>query len=192
MDLVKQKQIMKKKKPVFISQNSHKIKSVPRKWRRPRGIHSKMRDKRKGHKKMVSPGYGTPKILRGMNTEGKKEHIIRSLDELKNTEKNSLIVLSSTLGKRKALQIIEEAKNKELIIKNIDIQKFLEKIEKEKQEKEKKRKTVEEKKKKKEQESEKKPKNEEKPLTEKTELSEEEKKKQEKKEMDKLLTQKSI
>ena len=37
---------IKRKKPEFIRQDAHKKKSLESKWRKPKGLHSKMREKR--------------------------------------------------------------------------------------------------------------------------------------------------
>ena len=48
MSLLELRRAMKRKKPDFIRQDSHKKAGLGAKWRKPKGIHSKMRKKHKG------------------------------------------------------------------------------------------------------------------------------------------------
>ena len=52
---------MKKKKPKFIRQDAHKKGRLAKKWRKPKGLQSKMRLCKKGYRKRISKGYKSPK-----------------------------------------------------------------------------------------------------------------------------------
>src|SRR3989344_1960439 len=93
---------IKKKKPTFLRQESHKI-------------------RRKLQSRRVQPslGYSSPKQVRGLTREGFRPVLIHTLNQLKD---NKVILLSKTLGLRKKLQILkkaEELKIKVLNVKNI-------------------------------------------------------------------------
>ena len=64
-NLLQLRKRIKAKKPNFVRQDSHKQKEVKKKWRKPKGMQSKMRLKKKGYRKSVSIGYGSPKKVNG-------------------------------------------------------------------------------------------------------------------------------
>ena len=178
--------IMKKLK--FTRQDAHKKVRLGNKWRRPKGLHSKMRIGFKGYNKSVSIGYGSPKNTRGLDKSGLKLIIIKSLKDLEKIDiKKECIAVAKTIGLRKKVEILKQAVKKSINVVNVkDINKFLkgveEKIKKSKEEKEKLKKKKDLKKKEKEKEAEKKT------IDEKVEKTDEEKKEEEKKEKDKILT----
>ena len=191
VELLELRKQIKRKKPDFIRQCHTKKTRLTAKWRKPKGIHSKMREKRKGHRKSPSPGYGSPKKVKGLHVLGLKSVRIISNKDLGNIDANNEgIILSATLGLRKKIEIIKKAVEKKIKILNIkDPEQFLKSVEKQMKKKKetKEAKTKEKEKKKKEKEKKITAKKKEK-LAEK--LTEEEKKEQEKKEQDKLLIKK--
>ncbi len=181
--------IMKKIK--FIRQDAHKKSRLGNKWRRPKGLHSKMRLSFKGYNKSVSIGYGSPKNTRGLDKSGLKLIMIKSLKELEKINvKEECIAVAKTIGLKKKIEVLKQAIKKGIKVVNVkDVNKFLkeveEKIKKTKEEKEKLKKEKEVKKK----EREKAPKK--KTIEEKVEKTDEEKKEEEKKERDRVLTKKT-
>ncbi len=179
------------KKLKFIRQDAHKKSSLGNKWRRPKGLHSKMRLSKKGYNKIVSIGYGSPRKTRNMHSSGLKLTIVKSLRDIEKIDaKNECIAVAKTVGLKKRIEILKQAIKKSINVVNIkDIDKFLkdveEKIKKSKEEKEKLKKEKEVRKK----EREKAPKK--KTIEEKVEKTDEEKKEDEKREKDKLLTKKT-
>ncbi len=184
---------LKKKKPEFNSQDTHKKPRIKKGWRRPRGIQSKMRLHKKGYNKMVSKGYKSPKLVRGLNREGHEEIMVKNVNDLKNIKdiKTQAVKISGTVGQKKKIDIVKEALKSNMIICNLknpqDYLKSVEdKLKKKAEEKAKKTKVKEKKSKEKEKEAKKKDKSID--SIAETELSEE-KKAEEKKKMDKFLAQ---
>jgi len=179
------------KKLKFTRQDAHKKVRLGNKWRRPKGLHSKMRIGFKGYNKTVSIGYGSPKNTRGLDKAGLKLIIIKSLKDIENINaKEECIAVAKTIGLRKKVEILKKAIKKSISVVNVkDVNKFLkdveEKIKKSKEEKEKIKKEKEVRKKEKEKATKKKT------IDEKVEKTDEEKKEEEKKERDKLLTKKT-
>lgn len=172
--LLEVRKILKSKKPDFIRQQGNYVKGLEKKWRKPKGMHSKLRRKFRGKIKMPSIGYSSPSIVRFHHPSGLLPILINSIQDLSKVKKNSGLILGSTMGKRKKTEIIKKALELKLKILNLkDPEKFIEKV---KEEIELKRRLAKEKQEKKKKVKEESTKKEE----AKQELSQEEKEKQEK------------
>ncbi len=126
------KDALKKRKKVFVRQDYVKKKRLKKVWRYPRGIHSKLRHKKRGYGLLVKPGYKTPKLLRGRTIDGFRIVNVKNLKELESVakEKDVLIQISRTVGKKKRLEILN--KMLELKLKtNINVEQEINKIKKE-------------------------------------------------------------
>jgi len=87
-----------------------RLKNKINSWRRPRGIHNKMRKRKKGRPPLVEVGYGSPREVKGLLSNGKRPVIIHNVEELERIDKEKEIaVIASTVGKRKRLEIIKRA-----------------------------------------------------------------------------------
>lgn len=169
-----------KKKPAFVAQDSWKVKSLPKSWRRPRGMHSKMRQKMKGNPKTPSQGYRAPREIRGLHPSGFKPPVVSSINQLSGAKEG--IIISAAVGVKKKLAIIKAAKEKKLAIFNVNADEFARKAESELSERKKKRHAAEAAKAEKRKEPEKKEES-------KKEETEEEKRRAAKIEMEKIITQ---
>ena len=119
-DLLELRKQMKSKKPAFIRQDFHKKKKLGKKWRRPTGLHAKMRTRPSGRPKHISIGYRGPKMVRGMHKSGLKQFIIRSINDLEGLDaKKDGLIISSSLGAKKRIVILKRAKELGLNILNI-------------------------------------------------------------------------
>ena len=123
--------VLVRKKPAFVRQGGKRYKRLAQVWRRPRGIHSKSREKFEGHEKQPSIGYGSNKAIRGLNRVGLKEVLVRTLLDLNKIGKKSEVgILHSKLGMRKKVLILKKAKELNLPIYNVkNINDYLKKIE---------------------------------------------------------------
>jgi large subunit ribosomal protein L32e len=186
--LLDKRKSIKRKKPDFVMQNAHMKSRLEKKWRKPRGIDSKIRLRLKGYLKPVETGYGSPKEIKHLHKSGLMPVLISSLKELENIDnQKQAIVISSKVGKKKKLDIIKKADEKSITILNIkDTKKYADEIIKAIEERKKRREKRQ--KKKADIKKEKKEKKDDK-LAEKI-MSEEEKAEAEKKEKDKILTKK--
>lgn len=178
---------IKERKPVFIRQDNPKRKKLNYKWRKPKGIHSKIRHRFKGRRKMPSPGYKSPIKVKGLHSSGLKiinVHSAGSLNEIKKQSEG--IIVAKNVGMKKQLEIFKKAKELDIRVLNLNADGQIKKIEDMINSK---KKVIKEAKKEdaKKEIKEKKTK-ETKEETEK--LTDENKKESEKKEKDKLLTKK--
>ena len=76
---------LKKRGPWFRRYNWFKY-SLPDNWRKPRGLHSKMREEEKNKPATVKPGYRTAKIIRYLHPSGYEEVYVRTLKELQKVD----------------------------------------------------------------------------------------------------------
>jgi large subunit ribosomal protein L32e len=179
--LVKVRNESKAKKPVFLVQDANKRREITGgRWRRPKGLHSKMRLHKSGNPKQPSQGYRSPVEVRFAHPSGLRPVVVCNEAQLNAISKDEGVVFSSTLGMRKKLALATIADKKKLVVLNLDIPVFLQKAaDVMKARKEKATKKIEV--------PEKKPE----PSKDNPQISEEEKKKEEKKEKDKVITQRS-
>lgn len=90
------------------------------KWKRPRGKDNPGRLRLKGYPPMASAGYGTRSDLRSLHPSGLKPAVIHNIKELEllNPSKH-ILYISSSLGLKKKLELIEKAKAKGFRIANL-------------------------------------------------------------------------
>jgi large subunit ribosomal protein L32e len=111
---------IKKKIPKFLRQEWFKHKTLGKKWRRPKGRQSKLRKGEKARGKVPSLGYRSPKSVRGLTRRGYKEIRILNPAQIEKINPNKeIIVISSTIGKKKKIEIIKKAEEKGVKIANI-------------------------------------------------------------------------
>ncbi len=105
---------LKKKKPRFLNAGRYLHGHGLTSWRRPRGIDSKQRVRKKGQPKMPSIGYKSPEKIRGLHPTGLKLLIVHSTSDLERIPeemKDKVIVyVGRTVGRKKRLLILEKAK----------------------------------------------------------------------------------
>ena len=99
-----------KKRPTFRAQESWRYKRIDSRWRKPKGFDSFMRIQKKSWPAIVKIGYRGPKAVRGLHPSGYNDILIHNINGLKNLDpSNDAIRLSSKIGKRYKLLIINEA-----------------------------------------------------------------------------------
>jgi large subunit ribosomal protein L32e len=116
---VKLRRRVKANKPRFQGQEVWRYKRIRDRWRRPRGVDSKMRMDTKGWPKMVNVGYGGPKAARHFHPSGYDEVLVRNLsqiDELDPTRQG--IRIAHAVGGKKRREIMTRAKEKRLYVFN--------------------------------------------------------------------------
>ena len=121
---------LKEIKPEFIRQDNPKRMKVNYKWRKPKGIHSKIRHKFKGRRKMPSPGYKSPRKVKGLHSSGLKIINVESAGNLKEIKKeNEGIVVAKNVGMKKRLEILKKAKELNVTVLNSNGDEQIKKIE---------------------------------------------------------------
>jgi len=109
---IKKKLEMKKarKLPEFKRQEWFRYRRLGERWRRPRGLHSKMRRHMKYRPPVVRVGYRTPVEVRGLHPSGFSEVLVYNPSQLEgvNPEREA-VRIARTVGTRKRIEIIERA-----------------------------------------------------------------------------------
>ncbi len=103
--------LRKRKKPRFNVPNYGFMKSVKKRWRRPRGVDNKKRIKKKFAGAIPKIGYGSPRILKGVHPKGKREMIVNNAFDLNTAKDQDMFVrIAAQVGAKKRTTIIEKAK----------------------------------------------------------------------------------
>ena len=92
-------------------------------WRRPKGRHSKTREKMKGYPASVEIGYGTKKETRGKIRE-KTPVVVYNLKELGRIKKDEIAIIGK-MGKKKKIEIVKIAKEKNIPLLNVNTKKLI-------------------------------------------------------------------
>lgn len=110
---------LKSKKPKFRRQESWRYKRVSEVWRKPDGVDSKMRRKKKGWPKSVEVGYRGPKVARGLHPSGYTEVLIHTVDDVEKVDpKAQAIRIAHAVGARKRIEITARAREKGVHVLN--------------------------------------------------------------------------
>ena len=111
-----------KKKPSFRRIESWRYKRVKGGWRAAKGIDSKTRQKLKSGVKSPNVGYRTPKKLRGLHPSGLIEVVLSNIKDLEGLNPSIHgIKISSKLGSKKRMKLIDAIQSKKFKIFNLGI-----------------------------------------------------------------------
>jgi large subunit ribosomal protein L32e len=103
----------------FKRQDSHKKKSVPESWRKPKGQHSRSRLKKKHGAAVPKAGYRKPEEERGKHPSGYDEVLVHNTDDLEQIdEEEEAARIGSTVGGKKREKIIEKADEEDIKVLN--------------------------------------------------------------------------
>ena len=120
--LIELRKKINKKRPSFRRVESWRYVRVKDSWRKARGIDSRTRIKSKSGVKSPSAGYRGPKKVRGLHPSGFEEVRVEVIDDLKNlNNKKHAIKISTKLGIKKRIKLIEYAQRRGFKILNIGI-----------------------------------------------------------------------
>jgi len=118
--LLEHRKRMKSKKPAMIRQDWYKKTRLAKVWRRPKGLHSKFRHRRKERTGIVEPGWGSPCEVKGLHSSGLEFVIVNSAAALEKIAKDSQgIVIAGSVGDKKKIEILKIALQKKITVLNI-------------------------------------------------------------------------
>ncbi len=102
---------MNRKRPEFHRQEWFRYKRLGTSWRKPRGKHSKLREKKGYRHAFVESGYRGPVRVRGLHPSGFQEVYVSNIADLERIDpKTQAARISSTIGMKKRRIIQEKAK----------------------------------------------------------------------------------
>ena len=128
-NLLEVRERLKGRKPEFIRRDFHKRKRLKRNWRKPTGLDSKVRRRLKGRQMRISQGYRSPRKVRGLHKSGLMQVRVCSLKDLEGLEpKKECIVISSAVGAKKKLEILNKAKSSGFNIVNSNVEAHIKKV----------------------------------------------------------------
>jgi len=110
---------IKKKKPEFLREEWFRYKRIPKNWRKPDGITSKMRINLKYRPNMVKVGYRVPRDTRGLHSSGFKEIPVHNVNDLERINpKTEAARIGSKVGTKKRIAIEKKAEELDVRILN--------------------------------------------------------------------------
>ncbi|NWG10053.1 MAG: 50S ribosomal protein L32e [Nitrososphaerales archaeon] len=110
-ELLKLRESINDRRPEFVMQESWRYKRIGERWRKPKGIDSKMRLGVKGWPKLVKVGYRGPRVTRGLHPSGYRDVLVNNMNELQGlNSKTDAARLASRLGAKKRSELIGRAK----------------------------------------------------------------------------------
>jgi large subunit ribosomal protein L32e len=110
---------IKRKKPAFKRSRQGVLVRVGFKWRAPRGIHNKRRMHKREAGSIPNAGYGSPRAVAGLHPSGFQELIVYNSNDLKKIVPDKQACrISSTVGKKKRIEIMKKAEELKIKVLN--------------------------------------------------------------------------
>ena len=117
------------KRPHFVREESWRYKRVKESWRSPRGKTSRVRRSKEGWPPVVKIGYARPKARRGEHPSGLKEIMVHRLKDLEGIDpKTQAARIAHTVGERKRVEILDQARKANIRVFNPGIKKEAEAV----------------------------------------------------------------
>ncbi|VEL14640.1 unnamed protein product [Protopolystoma xenopodis] len=115
--------IVKKHRKKWFRHQSDLFKRLGEKWRRPKGIDSRVRRRFKGQVRMPSIGYGSACRTKHIHPDGFKHILInnpKELEVLLMQHRTHAAVIAHTVSKKNRIKIVERAKQLNIRVINKD------------------------------------------------------------------------
>jgi large subunit ribosomal protein L32e len=111
---------IKSRTPEFLREEWFRYKRIPKNWRRPDGISSKMRRNFKYRPSKVRVGFRGPKDVRGLHSSGFEEVIVYNVNDLEGINpKKQAARIGGSVGTKKRLDIEKKANELDVRILNL-------------------------------------------------------------------------
>jgi len=111
---------IKKRTPEFLREEWFRYKRVPKNWRRPDGITSKMRRNFKYRPSKVRVGFRGPRDVRGLHPSGFEEILVYKAGDLTDIDpEKQAIRIGGSVGTKKRLDIEKKAAELDIRILNM-------------------------------------------------------------------------
>ncbi len=117
--LLQQRNNSKRRKPPFVQRESNFTAGVKARWRYPQGRHSAIRQVHRGRQPMPTPGYGSPKAVKGLHPSGLEIVLIHTIPELEKINAAVQgVVIANSVGMKKRLSLLQLAQAKKITVFN--------------------------------------------------------------------------
>lgn len=111
---------IKSRTPEFLREEWFRYKRIPRNWRRPDGITSKMRINKKYRPSKVRVGFRGPKDVRGLHSSGFEEVMVYNVNDLEHINNETQAArIGGSVGTRKRIEIEKKAEELDVRILNM-------------------------------------------------------------------------
>ena len=109
-DALAKRAIISGRRPAFKRQEWFRYQKLGESWRRPKGIHSKMRRNLKRRPPVVDIGFRGPAEVRGLHPSGFEEVLVYNVEGLEGIDpKAQAVRIGGTVGTKKRIDIQERA-----------------------------------------------------------------------------------
>lgn len=109
-DALAKRALISGRRPAFKRQEWFRYSKLGEKWRRPKGIHSKMKRNLKRRPPVVDIGFRGPRLARGLHPSGFVEVLVHNVDMLEDIDpKVQAVRIGKTVGTRKRIMIEDRA-----------------------------------------------------------------------------------
>jgi len=112
------KRTLRAKTPKFQRHANHRKASLNDHWSRPRGLHNKQKDHKKGSFPRVSTGYRTPVELRGQHISGYSIVHVANTSELAGIDPKTQAVVVAGVGAKMQIAILTLCQEKKIKVLN--------------------------------------------------------------------------
>ncbi|MBI2145991.1 hypothetical protein HYU22_01470 [Candidatus Woesearchaeota archaeon] len=110
----------KKRQPRFVIKEAGYYPRIKKKWRFPGGRHSPVRQYHQGKGVLPTPGYGSPRAVRGLHSSGLAKVVVHTLAELQKIDSRTQgAVIASAVGAKKRLTLLAFALEKKIRVLNV-------------------------------------------------------------------------
>lgn len=114
----RQRAVKSRSKRKFLRYPYYKHPKLGAAWRKPRGMHNKVRQSRKGKPPKVRSGYGFRRDLRHVHPSGFVEAVVHRPEEMAGLGPGRAVRVGGQVGRKKRLEIQSRAKEMGLRVLN--------------------------------------------------------------------------
>ncbi len=108
-----------KRRPAFVMQDQHKRPDLQIRWRKPKGMHSKMRHGVWGRPASVNVGYRGPAEVRGLHESGLIPILVQNAEQVAKLDAKTQGVIIAHVGGKNKTQILQACKQQGIAIFNV-------------------------------------------------------------------------
>ncbi len=119
-ELLEKRKKIKGRRPKFSRQEWFRYNKIDRDtWRKPKGLHSKMRHNLKYRPNVANIGYRSPKNVRGLHPSGFEDVLVHNVDDLEGLDPDTQAIrIAHGVGMKKRIDIENKADEMDLRVLN--------------------------------------------------------------------------